>query len=170
MMQTLKFITNSRQLSDSPLPYFIPVPPPLPPFSSSSSSSSSLPYSSVEVTSTDPPSLVDDLVNQFQEMNFNHFNFNPYFYCSDESFEIGSQEWITIHFDRQNELNSEFNVYSRSCLKNQAVCFLIRNISSVNILKVPKGTRLISLLLMENIQSCIIPVTKCYIFSSENKE
>lgn len=157
---------NSTPPPVAPLPYFIPVPPPPPPPPRPPPSSSAAAAAAA---------AVDNIIVSLQQMEMtdtSHF-FNPYYYTADEPFELGPKEFVAVYFDRDSDHNRfesrarSWNAY-KSCLKKQHVFFVLQNISSGSILKIPTGTRLLDILILSDIKSCVIPVTRSFSFYDEN--
>jgi hypothetical protein len=153
-MRKLNFYADQnssyQQRRATPLPYFV---------ASSSSSSSS---------SSDV--LISICLQQIKELNetmMSHL-FNPNYYKADDSWEIGPKEWILIYFDHVSDWHScenekNWNVFG---LKKH-VFFVLRNNSPTNVLKVPRGTPLLDILILHDIKSYIIPAPRTFAYSEE---
>jgi len=132
-----------------PLPFRIPVPPSSPP----------------TTTTTTPPLLDDEaIVDRLRQMDIYETEnfFNPYYYTADEPFQLEPKEIVTLFFDRVPD-GATWNAY-KTCLRKRHVFFVLQNISSTTCLRVPQGARLLDILIMDDIKSCIIPVTQSFSF------
>lgn len=112
------------------------------------------------------------MINGMQHMDIHETRhlFNPYFYTADESFELRPQEWVRIYFDHVSDYNCGLHAHWRAystCLKRQHVLFVLQNSSDLSILKIPQHCRLLDILLMPDIKSCVLPVTCSYAFSDK---
>jgi|APCry1669189000_1035189.scaffolds.fasta_scaffold55347_2 hypothetical protein len=172
----------------SPLPYFIPTPV-TPATPSSSSSASSPPSSSSSPSSAAAAAAAasawDELICRLEQVDLKggttHY-FNPYYYKADDTFELEPKEFVTLYFDNISDYkfalqNSSCSSSSssrwapyKSCFKKQHVFFMLQNSSSVNSLNIPKNTRLLDILIMHDIKSCVIPVTRPFSISEHDDD
>ena len=147
---------------NTPLPYFIPV--------SSSSAAAAAPSAeeeAVEASAAAASATVDeDTIYSLQQLEITETSytfFNPYYYTAESSFELGPKEVVVIHFDLYADYSCSIQAnYAglNSCMKKNHFFFLLQNSSNLNILHVSRAVRLLDILIMSDIKSCMMPVKK----------
>ena len=94
--------------------------------------------------------------------------FNPFYFRAKTCFKVKPKEFIKIYFDGSNDYSwgshKNYDGYL-SCLKKQQVFVLLQNSCNCSSLMVNCGTRLMDILIMPDIKSCILPTSQSYIFS-----
>jgi len=111
--------------------------------------------------------VMDDILCTLQRLDLNetsHYFFNPYYYTSEGPYALGPKECATVCFDRGTQTDA-WNGYKAS-LKKQTIFFVLQNVSPTNRLNIPMGSRLLDILTMSDIKSCVIPVTHRFSFCS----
>lgn len=139
MRKLIVKINQTSSLYDTPVPYFIPVPPDSPPSPPLSSSSA-----------------VADLLEFLQPINLNFFNPSFYYYTEDEPFELEPKEWVALHFDKFIDNANHWNGFG-SCVKKRFVFFGLQNRCDRDILVIPKDSALLQILIMPAVKSFAIP-------------
>ena len=135
-----------RNLKQPPSPYFVPQP------------------------AAENAAAADGIIYNLQRMELKEADrtfFNPYCYTSDDSFELGAGECVTVYFDNQSDYGGDSSrprCY-KADLNRTPVFFVLQNMSGANSLRIPRGARLLDVLIMPDIKSCSVPVTNCYPFS-----
>jgi len=135
-----------RNLKQPPSPYFVPQP------------------------AAENAAAADGIIYNLQRMELKEADrtfFNPYCYTSDDSFELGAGECVTVYFDNQSDYGGDSSrprCY-KADLNRTPVFFVLQNMSGANSLRIPRGARLLDVLIMPDIKSCSVPVTNCYSFS-----
>lgn len=154
---------NSRK--SAPMPYFIPAAP------------AAAPVAAAAAATTPPSSHMMDTNNRVYSLQQKKLNdddetmttqlFNPYYYIAENTWEIHPHECVRIYFDGSSDYYhfESSNHWYNSVKKHKHIFFLLQNNSDTSIIKIPLGTRLLSVLIMPEIQSHIIPAPRSYSFS-----
>lgn len=157
-MKKLNFLSDresSNPRKRTPMPYFIPA-------TTTTSTASSLPSLHM---------MNDNSVYSFHEKKINDERiiplFNPYFYIAANTCEIAPHECVRIYFDSISNYHcfDSDHGYDGCAKKYKNIFFLLQNNSDSGILKIPIGTRLLSVLITPKIQSDIIPAHRCFSIS-----
>lgn len=93
--------------------------------------------------------------------------FNPYYYIAANTYEIEPYECVQIYFDKISDyyrFDSDHG-YKGHAKKYKHVFVLLQNNSNTDVLKIPHGTRLMSVLITPKIRSDIVPSQRCYSIS-----
>ncbi len=93
--------------------------------------------------------------------------FNPYYYIAANTYEIEPYECVQIYFDKISDyyrFDSDHG-YNGHAKKYKHVFVLLQNNSNTDVLKIPHGTRLMSVLITPKIRSDIVPSQRCYSIS-----
>jgi|688.fasta_scaffold108378_2 hypothetical protein len=93
--------------------------------------------------------------------------FNPYYYIADDTWDIAPHECARVYFDGMSDYHCFHSNpgYRQTLKKPKQVFFLLQNNSDTDILRIPLGTRLLSILITPHIQSDVIPAYRCYSIS-----
>ena len=93
--------------------------------------------------------------------------FNPYYYIADDTWDIAPHECARIYFDGMSDYHCFHSNpgYRQKLKKPEQVFFLLQNNSDTDSLRIPLGTRLLSILITPHIQSHVIPAPRCYSIS-----
>ncbi len=157
-MKKLNFVSDpdaaNPRKRGAPLPYFIPAAAAAAASGNQRGGSDDHTYSRQQQKKFKP----DELSSQL---------FNPYYYIADDTWDIAPHECARVYFDGMSHYHCFHSAPGyRQTLKNpKQVFFLLQNNSDTDILRIPLGTRLLSILITPHIQSDVIPAHRCYSIS-----